>query len=179
VVTSAATYLATFPLPDAGDSMMLFSTFKAATLPSDAGSDAGPAGALPVASIAPALVTIDAGEQLTLDGSGSTPSAGASLVSFQWQQAYGLGGVPAPVGDGGRTLAFSSSAGGAYVVELVVTDSAGARSLPAWSQVNVRASGGFAVGCGCEAAGPLGIATALLAVALRRRKASAVRSPAG
>jgi hypothetical protein len=149
--------------------VVLLSTFKAAVLTEDAGASLA-------AVISPALVTVAAGQAVVLDGTGSTPSPGATLVGFQWQEAYGPAGLFTAAGDGGSTLAFSSPSGGAYVFELVVTDSTGARSGPAWAQVNVRAPGGFSVGCGCDAGGPCGVAIALLASALRRR-GSRVRLP--
>lgn len=89
----------------------------------------------PVARIvAPAEVATGGG--VTLDGSGSTASQGATLRTFLWRELSGPTGVTLP---SAPTAVLALKEPGTYVFSLEVTDSAGVRSVPA--TVAVRVSG--------------------------------------
>jgi hypothetical protein len=117
----------------------------------------------PVARLNPSSRTVQAGENLTLDASSSTASAGATLVAFDWDQPRGPTGVSLSQGSS-QTLTFAEP--GRYVFRLVVRDSAGRTSAPVTVSVEVNASRSS-----CSQA-PGAIAPILFALLLIRRKRS-------
>ncbi|MDO5692141.1 MAG: S8 family serine peptidase [Pseudomonadota bacterium] len=136
----------------------------------------------PAVTIAPVNGTVAPGATVTLDGRGSTPLQGTSIVSYQWSQVSGpspaeLGTTSGPT----LTVTLPVSTYGDWVFRLLVTDSAG-RSAdnyvtvstgpnPSAGNSNQNGSGG---GSGGGSTGPLwglGLwALALGAWAARRRK---------
>jgi hypothetical protein len=121
-----------------------------------ASTDAGPSpdgGALPVAVIAQAQQTVDAGAPVQLSGTQSSATPGATLISFQWTETQGPTGVQL---SSATTQSFSASVPGTYGFQLVVQDSTGASSAPASATVVVTgqiASPSMKNACGCGAEG--------------------------
>jgi serine protease len=81
----------------------------------------------PTAAIASAASTLDIGASLVLDGSGSTAPSGRSIASYQWALTSGSGFAAFSGVTTGSTATLTGSAAGAVVVQLTVTDSAGAQ----------------------------------------------------
>jgi MYXO-CTERM domain-containing protein len=108
----------------------------------------------PIAVVSPASVTVDAGQPFTLDGTGSTPSPGATLTTFVWSEPAG----PAAISfDAGATQALALDEPGAYQVGLQVADSSGVRSQVALATIQVQGPAStlppYRFGCGCAAGG--------------------------
>jgi uncharacterized protein (TIGR03382 family) len=130
----------------------------------------------PLAVVSPTSLTVDAGQPFTLTGTGSTPSAGATITGYLWTEPAG----PAAIAfDGGPTQALALGEPGAYQIGLQVFDSTGVPSEVAIATIQVQGASSsvppyhFGCGCGAGGAGPaLGWAVALL-VLRGRRKASA------
>ena len=131
------------------------------------------AGVLPTVQISASDLAPTAGASITLDGSGASAPAGRSLVRYHW--VITSGGASAQLlgvtdAADARSVNLATSAAGAVVISLSVTDSSGA-SQTASVTVNVAAappvtpaaggnSGGGALGAGWL----LGLAAAVLAL---------------
>lgn len=132
----------------------------------------------PSATIALSSTTPTAGQNVSLDGRGSSASGGRSIVSWQWAVSAG-GNFASLVGaTNGTTATLATSAAGSVTVSLTVTDSAGLTQT-ASTVLAVQASGAGAPSSpagdssGGGAAGApwlLGLALAVLALRPRRRE---------
>ena len=136
------------------------------------------ASALPIVVISASNLAPTVGASVTLDGSGASAPPGRSLVRYRWAIASGAGlaqlsGVTDAVD--ARTVTLVTSAAGAVVVSLTVSDSTGA-SQSSSVTINVAAappaptpspasSGGGALGGGWL----LGLGAAVLALRRVRR----------
>ena len=130
----------------------------------------------PLAVLSPTSLTVDAGQPFLLDGTASTPSAGATLTGYLWTEPAG----PAAIAfDAGATQALALGEPGVYQVGLQVIDSSGVPSEVALASLQVQGSSGsvppYHFGCGCGASGAgAALAWGVSLLALRgRRRASA------
>ena len=134
------------------------------------------ASALPTALINASSLAPTTGASVTLDGSSASAPPGRSLVRYRWAITSGAGMAQlAGVTDGAdaRTVILVTSAAGAVVVGLTVTDNTGASHSSSLT-INVAApaptpaptsSGGGALGGGWL----WGLAAAVLALRRPRR----------
>jgi serine protease len=85
--------------------------------------------AVPAVRIVPSSSLVNAGDPVTLDGSGSTASSPATLVGYQWSIASlstpGLATFTSATNAATATLSTLGSASGTVTVQLSVTDSFG------------------------------------------------------
>ena len=135
------------------------------------------ANATPTVVISASSLAPTAGASVTLDGSGASAPPGRSLVRFRWAITTGAGLAQlSGVTDAAdaRTVMLVTSAAGAVVVSLTVTDSTGASQSNSVT-INVAAptptpspasSGGGALGGGWL----LGLGAAVLALRRTRRR---------
>jgi hypothetical protein len=114
---------------------------------------------------------VAAGEAVSLDGSGSTPSKGAQLTGYRWRELGGPTGVQLV---DQPTQALVLEVPGDYRFELTVTDSAGLSSAPVVASLHVdgEAPAVPTLG-GCRSGGGAPGWLALLAlIALARRRSA-------
>lgn len=109
---------------------------------------------------------------LQLDGTGSTPGAGATISGWHWRQPEGPAGVP--LTETGQQVVTLSHPG-RYAFELTITDSQGRRSAPVRLEVVVEGDlyrPAPALGCAAASARPWPVPVLLLltSAAGRRRK---------
>jgi MYXO-CTERM domain-containing protein len=105
-----------------------------------------------------------------LDGSASTPGAGATISEWHWHQPEGPGGV-ALSASGQQQVTLTHP--GRYVFELAITDSEGRRSAPV--RLGVEVDGEVyrpdpALGCAVSSAPPWILPTLLLLLMASRRR---------
>ena len=81
---------------------------------------------LPTALIGASSIAPTAGTVVTLDGRGSSASAGRSIAGYQWAISGGAGLARFTGATNGSTATLATSGAGTVVVSLTVTDSAGA-----------------------------------------------------
>jgi serine protease len=128
---------------------------------SDLSVVAPPTAVIVASSLAPSV-----GSSIALDGSGSRADGGRTITGWRWTIAGGSATFSGPID--GPTATLVTNAAGNVVVQLQVTDSAGAVGTTAVT-VAVQGSGG---GGGAIGGGWLsGLALAIAALAWRRRPA--------
>ncbi len=113
---------------------------------------------VPVVVIAASDNTPTAGASITLDGSGSSASAGRSISSYAWAITSGAGLASFTGAINGRSATLATSAAGSVVVSLTVSDNTGASrsssqaisvaAVPVVVTPSTGSSGGGALGGG-------------------------------
>ncbi len=105
---------------------------------------------VPTATISTAATTVTVGSNVTLDGSASTAPTGRTISSYQWSIISGSSSAALSGSTGNATATLATSAAGTVVVQLTVTDSAGAQSSKTVTIVvnAVTAAGGGSTGGG-------------------------------
>ncbi len=131
---------------------------------------------LPTALISASSVAPTAGTVVTLDGRGSSASAGRSISGYQWAISSGAGLASLTGATTGSTATLATSGAGPVVIRLTVTDSTGAARS---AQVTVTVadvpvvvvtppSGGGGGGGALGAGWLLGLASAVVLLGRRR-----------
>ena len=82
----------------------------------------------PTVSISPSTTTVTAGNNVTLDSTGSSAPAGRTLSTYQWSLTAGSGIAAFSGSTTGPTATVATSAAGSFTVQLTLTDSAGAQA---------------------------------------------------
>ncbi|HLT29455.1 MAG TPA: hypothetical protein VK013_05405 [Myxococcaceae bacterium] len=114
---------------------------------------------------------------LQLDGTGSTPGAGATLAEWHWRQPEGPAGVR--LSETARQQVTLSHPG-RYVFELAITDSEGRRSAPVRVEVLVNGEvyrPDAALGCAVASAPPWPVPVLLLLITATRRRRRELSPP--
>lgn len=82
----------------------------------------------PTVSISPSATTVAAGNNVTLDSTGSSAPAGRTLTGYQWSLTSGSGIASFSGSTTGSAATVTTSAAGTFTVQLALTDSAGAQA---------------------------------------------------
>jgi len=82
----------------------------------------------PTVSISPSATTVAAGNNVTLDSTGSSAPAGRTLTGYQWSLTSGSSIAAFSGSTTGSTATVTTSAAGTFTVQLQLTDSAGAQA---------------------------------------------------